>query len=142
MGAQVQFMITNAMRAILIDELGFDSHEVDEMRPEVAARLIETRTKRPFGDRPMPDSWKRGGPAPGGARRGGNNLVRLFLVGIVGLGVALATGKLTVGTLLGGAEFGRQPIKKLSSEMKPKSKKKKKRSTKKRRKVGASQQSS
>ena len=133
-------MITNAMRAILIDELDFDSHEVDEMRPEVAARLIETRTKRPFGDRPMPDSWKRGGPAPGGARRGGNNLVRLFLVGLIGLGVALATGKLTVGTLLGGAEFGRKPIKKLSSEIKPKSKKKK-RSTKKRRKVPASQPS-
>jgi len=122
-------MITSAMRAILIDELDFDSQEVDEMRPEVAARLIETRTKRPFGDRPMPDAWKRGGPAPGGSRPSGNALVRLFFVAVLGLGVAVATGKLTLGTLLGGAEFGRQPIKKLSSEMKPKSKKKKKKLT-------------
>ena len=59
--AKVQFMITNAMRAILVDDLDYLDAEVDVMRPEIAAQLIETRTKRPFGDRPMPEAWKRGG---------------------------------------------------------------------------------
>jgi len=132
MSAQVQFMITSAMRLILTEELGFEHQEVDEMRPEIAAQLIETRTKRPFGDRPMPEAWKRGGPSPGGGGRRGNSLVRLFLLGLVSLGVALATGKLTPGQLLGGQEFGRQKLTKLSDEMKPRPKKKKKKSTKKR----------
>jgi hypothetical protein len=70
MTAQVQFMITNAMKATLVDELEFKPEEVDVMRPEIAAELIEKNMKRPFGDRPMPDQWKRdydgaggGGPA-------------------------------------------------------------------------------
>lgn len=124
-------MITSAMRLVLTEELGFEHQEVDEMRPEIAAQLIETRTKRPFGDRPMPEAWKRGGPTPGSGGRRGNSLVRLFLLGLVSLGVALATGKLTPGQLLGGQEFGRQKLTKLSDEMKPRPKKKKK-STKKR----------
>ena len=50
-GYSVQFMITNAMRATLIDELEFKPEEVDVMRPEVAAELIEKKMKRPFGNR-------------------------------------------------------------------------------------------
>jgi hypothetical protein len=44
-------------------------------------------------------------------------------LGLVSLGVALATGKLTPGQLLGGQEFGRQKLTKLSDEMKPRPKK-------------------
>ena len=134
--AKVQFMITNAMRAILVDDLDYLDAEVDVMRPEIAAQLIETRTKRPFGDRPMPEAWKRGGNMP--QRRGGalsNNLVKLFLAGVCCLGAAVMSGRVSVGTLLGGAPLGRKPLKKLSSEMK--STKKRKRSSKKRRKKTA-----
>jgi hypothetical protein len=130
--AKVQFMITNAMRAILVDDLDYLDAEVDVMRPEIAAQLIETRTKRPFGDRPMPEAWKRGGNMP--QRRGGgalsNNLVKLFLAGVCCLGAAVMSGRVSVGTLLGGAPLGRKPLKKLSSEMK--STKKRKSSSKKR----------
>jgi hypothetical protein len=105
--------------------------EVDVLRPEIAAQLIETRTKRPFGDRPMPEAWKRGGNMP--QRRGGgalsNNLVKLFLAGVCCLGAAVMSGRVSVGTLLGGAPLGRKPLKKLSSEMK--STKKRKSSSKK-----------
>jgi hypothetical protein len=68
----MQFMITNAMRATLVDELEFKPEEVDVMRPEIAAELIEKNMKRPFGDRPMPDQWKRDydGSGDGGKRRG------------------------------------------------------------------------
>ena len=130
-------MITNAMRAILVDDLDYLDAEVDVMRPEIAAQLIETRTKRPFGDRPMPEAWKRGGNMP--QRRGGgplsNNLVKLFLAGVCCLGAAVMSGRVSVGTLLGGAPLGRKPLKKLSSEMK--STKKRKSSSKKRRKKTA-----
>ena len=59
MSASVQFMITNAMRATLVEELEFEPEEVDVMRPEIAAELIEKKMKRPFGDSPMPDAWKK-----------------------------------------------------------------------------------
>lgn len=69
-------------------------------------------------------------------RRGGgalsNNLVKLFLAGVCCLGAAVMSGRVSVGTLLGGAPLGRKPLKKLSSEMK--STKKRKSSSKKRRK--------
>ena len=121
-------MITNAMRATLVDELGYSDEEVDVMRPEIAAQLIERGTRRPFGDRPMPDSWRRGGPTPargGGGVSGllGNNLVRLALLGLTALGLALANGKLEIGTLLGGAPLGRKPLKKLKNEVKRSKKK-------------------
>ena len=76
-GSSVQFMITNAMRATLIDELEFKPEEVDVMRPEVAAELIEKKMKRPFGNREMPDEWKKDwkGLADGdGGGRGGFSL--------------------------------------------------------------------
>ena len=118
--AQVQFMITNAMRATLVDELDYTDEEVSAMRPEIATQLIKARTKRPFGDRPMPEAWKRGGPIE--RRSGGglfsNNLVRLAVAAIFGLVGAVATGRVSVGTLLGGQEFGRKRLTKLSDEVK------------------------
>jgi|AntAceMinimDraft_1070359.scaffolds.fasta_scaffold174818_1 hypothetical protein len=53
--ASLQFMITNAMKGTLIDELGFLPEEVEVMKPEVAKEVIEKRMNRPFGKRPMPD---------------------------------------------------------------------------------------
>ena len=99
MSASVQFMITNAMRATLVEELEFEPEEVDVMRPEIAAELIEKKMKRPFGDRPMPDQWKRDydGGGDGGGRRGfglgpvGDLFRSLFYMSVVAgfcLGVA------------------------------------------------------
>lgn len=131
-------MITNAMRATLVDELDYTDEEVSAMRPEIAAQLIKTKTKRPFGDRPMPEAWKRGGPIE--RRSGGgllsNNLVRLAVVAIFGLVGAVATGKMSVGTLLGGQEFGRKRLTKLSDEVKkPSGKKRRKKSRSSKKKV-------
>lgn len=130
-------MITNAMRATLVDELDYTDEEVSAMRPEIAAQLIKTKTKRPFGDRPMPEAWKRGGSI---VRRSGgglfsNNLVRLAVVAIFGLVGAVATGKMSVGTLLGGQEFGRKRLTKLSDEVKKPSKKRRKKSRSSKKKV-------
>uniref|UniRef100_A0A7S0S7R1 Uncharacterized protein n=1 Tax=Mantoniella antarctica TaxID=81844 RepID=A0A7S0S7R1_9CHLO len=74
--ASLQFMITNAMKGTLIDELGFLPEEVEVMKPEVAKEVIEKRMNRPFGKRPMPDAWKRDYDPDGGAdgSRGGLNL--------------------------------------------------------------------
>ncbi len=99
MSASVQFMITNAMRATLVEELEFEPEEVDVMRPEIAAELIEKKMKRPFGDRPMPDQWKRDydGGGDGDRRRGfglgpvGDLFRSLFYMSVVAgfcLGVA------------------------------------------------------
>jgi hypothetical protein len=119
-------MITNAMRVVLTDDLGYFDSEVDEMRPEIAQQLIDTRTKRPFGDRPMPDAWKRGSDVQGAGGKGGNTLVRLFLLGVSAIAIALATGKITPGQLLGGSEFGKHKLTKLSDQVvKPKKKKRK-----------------
>lgn len=131
-------MITNAMRATLVDELDYTDEEVSAMRPEIAAQLIKTKTKRPFGDRPMPEAWKRGGPIE--RRSGGgllsNNLVRLAVVAIFGLVGAVATGKMSVGMLLGGQEFGRKRLTKLSDEVKkPSGKKRRKKSRSSKKKV-------
>jgi hypothetical protein len=130
-------MITNAMRATLVDELDYTDEEVSAMRPEIAAQLIKTKTKRPFGDRPMPEAWKRGGSIE--RRSGGglfsNNLVRLAVVAIFGLVGAVATGKMSVGTLLGGQEFGRKRLTKLSDEVKKPSKKRRKKSRSSKKKV-------
>ena len=73
MSASMQFMITNAMKKTLVEELEYKPEEVEVMRPEIAAELIDKRAKRPFGDRPMPDQWKRdydGGGGGGGGGRG------------------------------------------------------------------------
>ena len=73
--ASIQFMITNAMKATLVDELEFRPEEVDVMRPEIAKELIEKKMKRPFGSKPMPEAWKRDyDPNKGGGGGGGGGL--------------------------------------------------------------------
>ena len=67
----MQFMITNAMKKTLVEELEYKPEEVEVMRPEIAAELIDKRAKRPFGDRPMPDQWKRDYDGGGGGGGGG-----------------------------------------------------------------------
>ena len=59
MATSAQFMITHAMRRTLIEDLGFAREEVEVLRPEIAAQLIQNETRRPFGDRSLPDDWKR-----------------------------------------------------------------------------------
>ena len=95
----MQFMITNAMKKTLVEELEYKPEEVEVMRPEIAAELIEKKMKRPFGDRPMPDQWKRDydGGGDGGKSRGfglgpvGDLFRSLFYMSVVAgfcLGVA------------------------------------------------------
>ena len=64
MATSAQFMITHAMRRTLIEDLGFAREEVEVLRPEIAAQLIQNETRRPFGDRSMPDDWKRSRSPP------------------------------------------------------------------------------
>lgn len=59
--ASVQYMITNRMRKILQDELGYLQHEVDTMAPEIAAVVIDRGLNRPSNG--MPSSWKRKEPS-------------------------------------------------------------------------------
>ena len=135
MGASVQFMITSAMREILTNELQFLDSEVDEMKPELAAKMIETGTKRPFGDgREMPESWKRGAMPERkrdalGLFRNINSLQVIVLGAIGVLAGLVVTNKIELETLLGGASTA-LPKEKLSSHVKKKKKKKKKKGKK------------
>ena len=65
----VQYMITNRMRRILTDELGYLTSEVDIMAPEVAAVVIERNLSRP--SKGMPISWRQ-------KRSKGENLSKFF----------------------------------------------------------------
>ena len=139
-GSSVQFMITNAMRATLIDELEFKPEEVDVMRPEVAAELIEKKMKRPFGNREMPDEWKKDwkGLADGdGGGRGG------FSLGPIGdLFRSLFYMTATAGIMLGEAcainEEARLGVKDLWKDAKRMLKGKKRRKRRRRSKVSSS----
>ena len=42
-------------------KLGYTVEEVDMMRIEIAQKLLAAKTKRPFGKRSMPESWKKTG---------------------------------------------------------------------------------
>ena len=53
--AIIQFMVTNAMKKTLIEELEYKPEEAEVMKPEVAKQVIDKMMKRPFGERPMPD---------------------------------------------------------------------------------------
>eukprot|EP01041_Mallomonas_annulata_P004842 gene4842-9646_t len=55
--ASVQYMITNRMRRVLTDDLGYMDSEVESMAPEVAAVVIERGLQRPSNG--MPASWRR-----------------------------------------------------------------------------------
>ena len=136
-GASVQFMITAAMREVLTTQLQFFDEEVDEMKPELAAKMIETGTTRPFGERAMPESWKRGNAAEKNKRGGilgvfkNINALQSVIVG----GIAVLTGRgltkrIELETLLGGASTA-MPKEKLSSHVKKKKKKKGKKKKKK-----------
>ena len=132
MAASVQFMITAAMREVLTTQLQFLDEEVDEMKPELAAKMIETGTKRPFGERAMPESWKRGS-AMGPEKKGGilgffkniNALQSVIVGGIAVLTGMVLTKRIELETLLGGASTA-MPKEKLSSHVKKKKRKKKK----------------
>ena len=138
--SSIQFMITSAMRATLIDELEFKPEEVDVMRPEVAAELIEKKMKRPFGNREMPDAWKKDwkGLADGeGGGRGG------FSLGPVGdLFRSLFYMTATAGIMLGVAcainEEARLGVKDLWKDVKRLLKGKKRRKRRRRSKVSSS----
>lgn len=53
----VQFMITNKMRKILHNDLGYLQEEIDDMEPQIGAVLIERNLSRPYNG--MPSSWRR-----------------------------------------------------------------------------------
>ena len=55
--SSIQFMITNRMRRILQDDLGYLTNEIDTMDPQIAAIVIERQLNRPVAG--MPSSWKR-----------------------------------------------------------------------------------
>lgn len=55
--ASVQYMITNRMKKVLQDDLGYLEHEVDIMAPEIAAVVIDRGLNRPSNG--MPSSWRR-----------------------------------------------------------------------------------
>ncbi len=136
--ASVQFMITAAMREVLTTQLQFLDEEVDEMKPELAAKMIETGTTRPFGERQMPESWKRGnamGPEKKKRRILGffkniNALQSVIIGGIAVLTGMVLTKRIELETLLGGASTA-MPKEKLSSHVKKKKKKKGKKKKKK-----------
>jgi len=66
----IQFMITQRMRRVLEDELGYLVEEVDCMEPQIAAVVIERGLARPSNG--MPISWQR--PARN-VRASGRNLI-------------------------------------------------------------------
>jgi hypothetical protein len=55
--AGIQYMITNKMRRILEDDLGYLSEEVDIMEPQIAVVVIDKRLMRPPNG--MPSSWAK-----------------------------------------------------------------------------------
>eukprot|EP00931_Biecheleriopsis_adriatica_P069948 TRINITY_DN43753_c0_g1_i1.p1 TRINITY_DN43753_c0_g1~~TRINITY_DN43753_c0_g1_i1.p1 ORF type:complete len:142 (+),score=14.97 TRINITY_DN43753_c0_g1_i1:26-451(+) len=82
--AQLKVMLTAHERAQL-KGLGYWPDEVDDMRLEVAARVLQKGTTRPFGERTMPSAWRRSA-----ARRGtAGGLARAFLVCVFALALAV-----------------------------------------------------
>ncbi len=55
--ARIQYMITNKMRRVLEDELGYLPEEVDSIEPQIASVVIERGLVRPSNG--MPASWRR-----------------------------------------------------------------------------------
>ena len=53
----IQIMITQRMRRVLEDELGYGTEEVDVMEPQIAAVVIERGLARPAAG--MPKSWRK-----------------------------------------------------------------------------------
>ncbi|CAE8680765.1 unnamed protein product [Polarella glacialis] len=82
-----------AHERVQLKTLGYWPDEVDDMRLEVAARVLEKRTARPFGERPMPSAWRRSS-----SDRGTGSSSRVFR-GFAVLALALAAGWATNGWL-------------------------------------------
>mmetsp|Transcript_31821 Transcript_31821/g.38480 ORF Transcript_31821/g.38480 Transcript_31821/m.38480 type:complete len:158 (-) Transcript_31821:171-644(-) len=55
----IQLFITNSMRQVLVNDLKYYPWEVDVMKPELAAAVIEKGLVRPWGSQTMPESWKQ-----------------------------------------------------------------------------------
>ena len=53
----IQIMVTQRMRRVLEDELGYTADEVDAMEPQIAAVVIERGLARPTAG--MPKSWRK-----------------------------------------------------------------------------------
>jgi len=53
----IQIMVTQRMRRVLEDELGYTTDEVDAMEPQIAAVVIERGLARPAAG--MPKSWRK-----------------------------------------------------------------------------------
>merc|ERR1712129_435491 len=87
--ASVKFMLTARERAGLL-ELGYRPDEVEDMRFEVVASVLQRRTRRPFGDRPMPREWRRGS-----SRHAGHGVGRPLLGSVMVVLVLLLLGWLT-----------------------------------------------
>lgn len=57
--AGLQYMVTNKMKHILLNELHYTEEEVRDIEPQIAAVVIEKELKRPTDG--MPEAWKRPG---------------------------------------------------------------------------------
>jgi len=60
--SKMQFMVTNRMREILIEELNYLESEVEMIEPQIAAVVIERGLSRPSAG--MPPSWKKTNVSP------------------------------------------------------------------------------
>eukprot|EP00240_Pyramimonas_obovata_P009161 CAMPEP_0118923904 /NCGR_PEP_ID=MMETSP1169-20130426/2264_1 /TAXON_ID=36882 /ORGANISM="Pyramimonas obovata, Strain CCMP722" /LENGTH=105 /DNA_ID=CAMNT_0006864963 /DNA_START=51 /DNA_END=365 /DNA_ORIENTATION=+ len=84
--ASVQFMITNEHKRKLF-ALGYGQDEVEMMEPALAMSVLKREMRRPWGDRPMPENWKRKNYQQITKRSGGDGG---FLKGVLILGVVAA----------------------------------------------------
>jgi len=55
--AQIKLMLSSEEKEQLL-ELGYTEEETSSMRVELAVAVIEKGTKRPWGDKPMPETWQ------------------------------------------------------------------------------------
>lgn len=67
---KIQYMVTQRMRRVLEDDLGYLSREIDVIEPQIAAVVIERRLSRPANG--MPSSWRRPDASSGGVNAARN----------------------------------------------------------------------
>eukprot|EP00416_Gambierdiscus_australes_P046117 CAMPEP_0171116920 /NCGR_PEP_ID=MMETSP0766_2-20121228/91371_1 /TAXON_ID=439317 /ORGANISM="Gambierdiscus australes, Strain CAWD 149" /LENGTH=114 /DNA_ID=CAMNT_0011579399 /DNA_START=1 /DNA_END=345 /DNA_ORIENTATION=+ len=87
--ASLKVMLTARERTGL-QSLGYRPDEIDDMRLELAERVLQRRTRRPFGAAPMPASWRKSGVGHSGAAGCGP----LLLLALLALALAWLTGRL------------------------------------------------
>ncbi|CAJ1402270.1 unnamed protein product [Effrenium voratum] len=56
-GSSVKLMLSADEKRELL-ELGYSEEEATDMRLELALAVLKRQTRRPWGDRPMPDEWQ------------------------------------------------------------------------------------